>query len=177
MKRTFKQQIIYLLSPQFSTDVILSVVENKIFGVFLFITLMGLPVFILLTPQYWTFFFQYPRFFITSFICFFVPYLFFASYKYLRNPFFILPFTVSFVLSSQMPIYAKFLEIYLIFIGIAIQNLVRTRTKPPHIYTDVALERTTAFTWYGEARIFWEIVLRISVPVFLVICIVLRYFI
>lgn len=176
MKSPLTLRIERFFSFEFWPEILETIVSNKFFGITFYLGLMGLPFCVFLTPNYWAFFSESPKFYLISFVCFFIPFFILANIKYLKNPFFILPFAGSFFLSSQTPVYFEFLELYLLFIGWGIQNLAGTRTKPPHIYTDFILEATTAFTWYGEAHIFWKTVLTLTVPLFLIICLLLRFF-
>lgn len=175
LKLTFKQTVSYLFSMDFILESLEIIVSNRVFGVTLYITLMGAPFCVFLMPKYWNFFLHSPTFFLTSFICFFIPYFVIAKDKFLRNPFFLLPFTISFVLSSQTPIYLQFLQLYILFIGWAISSLGGLRTKPPYIFADFILEATTSFTWYGDAHLYWKRVLWVTIPVFFIITILLRY--
>lgn len=177
LKRTFGQNLLYLFSMEFILESLNAIVTNLAFGVTLYITLMGAPFCILLMPKHWSFFLQSPTFFITSFICFFIPYFIIAKDKFLRNPFFLLPFTVSFVLSSQTPIYLQFLQLYILFIGWAISSLGGLRTKFPYVFADFILEATTSFTWYGDAHNYWTRVLAVTVPVFFIITMLLRFWV
>jgi len=174
-KRPVIHQLIYFVSPRFTPELVEFLFVNKFFGFIIYLVIMGLPFYILLTPQYWNFFSQSPKYYFSTFFFFFFPFVVIASQKFLRNPFFLFPFSTSFVLSTQTPIYFHFFEIFLFFIGVGIYSLVETRTSIPYIFTEYILESTTFFTGYQDAHNYWKLILKILVPLFLFICFILKY--
>lgn len=174
-KKLILQHLIYFFSPQFTLKFVKSLISNKFFGVISYLIIIVLPFCIVITPHYWNFFFHSPKFFFSTLIFLFLPFIFLICQKFLRNPFFILPFSISFILSTQTYIYFHFLEIFLFFIGIGIYSLVEARTPIPYIFTEYILEATSFFTGYQEAHTYWKISLKIIIPLFLVICIILQY--
>lgn len=86
--------------------------------------------------------------------------IFIGNLKY-NNPFFYLPFTCSFLLTSLSLNLDHFLRNYLLLIGFIITIFGLLRTKRPFILLEIQLYVTTFFMDFFEVKLFWRTLLII----------------
>lgn len=133
-----------------------------------FIVLLGIlvmPVIVLILPNYWQNFFLAPKFYFSTIVFFFLPICTILARPIWRNPFFLAPFSISFVLSSQITHYLTFLFIYWFFIGSILTLFAFRRTKPPYRSLELQLYLTSYFIDYFEVRYYWRIIILLLGPI------------
>merc|ERR1712137_878088 len=95
------------------------------------------PSYFLLSPSYWRAFLQNPQVYLLSFIFFLLPIPILLQNPKTNNPFFCLPFTCSFILSSLSMTLNQFLINYLLFLGFIGTCFGLLRTKKPFILLEI----------------------------------------
>ena len=141
-------------------DVILAV-----FKLLILLAILTLPMLVFFLPNYWQNFDIAPRFYFSSLVLFFIPICIILTRRIWRCPFFLAPFSVSFVLSSQITNYLTFLFIYWFFLGSVLTILAIRRTDPPYRDLELKLFLTTYFIDYFEVRNFWRVVVLLAAPI------------
>ena len=136
-------------------------------NILFFIIIVGVPIYVLISPSYWVGFSKSPQFYILSLITCIIPTILIATKPVLRNPFFLIPFTCSFVIASISHYYEFFLSNYLIFIGLIACLFGLFRTRPPFILLEIELYLTTYFMDFFEVHRFWRLVILLICPLFL----------
>ena len=118
-----------------------------------------MPSYVLISPAYWKEVIQNPIFFITALLVFLLPIIKFIGNPKYNNPFFYLPFTCSFLLTSLSLNLDNFLRNYLLFIGLIMTIFGVLRTKRPFILLEISLYLTTFFMDFFEVKLFWRTLL------------------
>ena len=147
-------------------------IKKKIFfrsfsNILFFIVIFVAPIYVLISPSYWDSFWKSPLFYSISFIACIIPVTVFTIKPIFRNPFFLIPFTCSFVIASISHYYEFFLPNYLIFIGLVACLFGLFRTRPPFILLEIELYLTTYFMDFFEVHRFWRFVILVICPLFL----------
>lgn len=137
---------------------------NHTFNAVLVLFLIWPPVAVLLSPSYWNIVFEFPQFQLVALACFIIPVRAIWARKILRNPFFFLPFTCSFVLAAVSKTYPIFLQNYIIFFGFVALIFGLIRTRPPFILLEVKLYMTGIFTTFFEVHNYWRIIVLAMYP-------------
>lgn len=149
-----------------------------LFSNFLLIVFIGFfPLIILLSPIYWQNTVQAPLYYLGSIFFFCFPMVILLSQPVLRNPFFILPFTCSFIIASLSQTYGNFAKNYLLYIGFIATLFGVLRTRPPFVLLELELYLTSYFIDFFEVRRFWRIIILIICPLFIPILWALSIFI
>ena len=136
-------------------------------NILFFIGIIGIPICIFISPSYWVRFSNSPQFYISSLIIYLIPAISIGTKPVLRNPFFLVPFTCSFIIASLSRHYCFFLSNYLIFIGLIACLFGLFRTRPPFILLEIELYLTTYFMDFFEVHRFWRFVILLICPLFL----------
>lgn len=131
----------------------------------LLLSILVLPFLVFLLPNYWSNFFLAPKFYFSAIVFFFIPICIILARPIWKNPFFLAPFSISFVLSSQITHYITFLIVYWFFIGSVLALLAYRRTRPPYRSLELNLYLTSYFIDYFEVRYFWRTVVLLLAPI------------
>lgn len=99
--------------------------------------------------------------------CFFVPSIYLLQKPGLRNPFFVIPFIISFCLGFINLNWSMFFKDWLIWLGFLQLFLGLLRTPRPWNGLLVTLKDTKYFKNYPEIHIFWRIIVVIICPIFI----------
>ena len=149
-----------------------------LFSNFLLIVFIGFfPLIILLSPIYWQNTAQAPLYYLGSIVFFGFPIVILLSQPVLRNPFFILPFTCSFIIASLSQTYGNFVQNYWLYTGFIATLFGVLRTRPPFVLLELELYLTSYFIDFFEVHKFWRIIILIICPVFIPILWVLSIYI
>ena len=135
-----------------------------------------LPICVFVSPSYWQGLNNAPIFYLGCFYCFVTPILVIASNKSWRNPFFLVPFTCSFIIASLGQNYEIFTKNMLLFIGFSAVFFGLSRTPPSWVGTELRLNATGVWTSFFEIRNYWRICVVLFSWVYLPVWIVLAYF-
>lgn len=139
-------------------------------GIFIkFIVLLSilvLPFFVFLLPNYWQNFLVAPKLYSSAIVFFFIPICIILARPIWKCPFFLAPFSISFVLSSQTTDYLTFLFIYWFYIGSVLTAFAPARTIPPYRSLELKLFLTDYFIDYFEVRYYWRTIILLLAPVF-----------
>lgn len=135
-------------------------------NILFFLVIVGMPIYILLSPSYWVAFSRSPQFYFLSFITCLLPAILIAIKPVLRNPFFLIPFTCSFIIASLSHYYVFFLLNYLICIGLVACLFGLFRTRPPFILLEIELYLTSYFMDFFEVHRFWRLIILAICPLF-----------
>lgn len=130
-------------------------------------SMLLIPIIILVSPGYWINFISSPKFYFSSVVFFLIPFLIILFKPFWRNPFFLLPFSASFIISSQTIRYENFLMNYWFLLACILILFSLYRTKPPYRAIERRLYLTSYFTHYFEVRSFWRITILVILPVFI----------
>jgi hypothetical protein len=133
----------------------------------LLIALLILPFQCFFSLIYWKNFFLSPILYSFSLVFILGPLLLIVFNDNWRNPFFVLPFYVSFVFSISTPVYFIFLRKLLCFLGIAGVLLCLNRYKRPWTLLEVELYDTDFFTDFFEVNKFWRFSVLVIIALFL----------
>lgn len=125
------------------------------------------PLISLFSPQYLNGLFQFSTFHVLSLVACLLPILYLVLNPVLLNPFFVLPFTCSFLVASWSHTGPAFIKNYILYLGYVITVFGVYRTRPPWRYIELRLYLTKFFTTYFEVRGFWRVVVIIICYVFL----------
>lgn len=132
-----------------------------------FVLILFGPILVFFFPQYWTNFILSPKFYLSSFLFFFIPFCLILSKPFLRNPFFLAPFSISFILSTITSEYEDFIRYYCFFFSFITTLFAIYRTRPPYRAIERRFYKTNYFIDYFEVRYFWRIVIIIILLLFL----------
>ena len=143
------------------------------FPIFLIIIL---PICIFVSPFYWQGLNNAPIFYLGCFYCFVTPILVIASNKSWRNPFFLVPFTCSFVIASLSQNYEVFTKNMFLFMGFSAIYFGLSRTRPPWIGLELRLYFTKVWTTFFEIHNYWRICVLLTCWLYFPIWIILAYF-
>lgn len=130
--------------------------------------LFVLPFFVFFCPNYWQNCFVSPFFVFFCFLFFFVPMILIYSQREYRNPYFVLPFMISFVLSSYSSLYIIFLKNYILFLGVTAIIFIIEKCENQLPLLEWRLYLTKWFIDVFEAYQFSRIIVLI-LPVFLIL--------
>ena len=142
---------------------LLSIFSNILFFLFIFF----IPFCILISPFYWNAFFQSPIFYGFSVLLYLIPVGFINHKPILKNPFFLLPFTCSFIIASLSLHYDLFCKNNILFFGCIASLFGLFRTRPPFILLEIELYLTSYFMDFFEVHKFWRILILFICPLFI----------
>lgn len=126
---------------------------------FFYFFIILFPSYFLVSPTYWMAFKNNPSFYLLSFIFFLLPIPICIRNPKLNNPFFLLPFSISFVLTTVSFNIETFLRNYLLFLGLIATFFGLLRTKRPFIFLEIQLYLTNFFIDFFEVKNFWRTVI------------------
>nr|YP_010455874.1 ribosomal protein L22 [Tetraselmis marina]UUA64550.1 ribosomal protein L22 [Tetraselmis marina] len=133
------------------------------------ILIVLIPILIVFSSNYWKHFLLAPKLYLSSLIFFLCPFCIILIKPIWRCPFFVAPFSISFIIASLTITYSEFLINYWFYLGFILTVFAYRRTIPPWRSIELNLHRTDYFMDYFEVQRFWRIVVILSCPLFFII--------
>ena len=132
--------------------------------IFEFFTIF-VPICIIATPMYWINITLAPCFQIFAFILFGLPSIYILKNPFLRNPFFVVPFTCCFIVALGHNNWQLFLKDFILIIGLIELSLGIYRTYYDWQKVLLVLNSTKFFRNFFECETFWRVCVLTICPI------------